>query len=87
MHAHARDQIFLRTLRCLPWGFFLGTFAIVSTMVGEACEKQLEQHDFGNVSSNWSVEVKAKLEDEVKLEIAISLTLMVGIIQVCTKCL
>ena len=56
-------------------------------MVGEACEKQLEQHDFGNVSSNWSIEVKAKLEDEVKLEIAISLTLMVGIIQVCTKCL
>ena len=55
-------------------------------MVGEVCEKQLKQYSFGNLSSNISAEDKEKFEDEVKLEIAISLTLMVGMIQVFFYC-
>ena len=53
-------------------------------MVGEVCEKQLREHNFANLTLNISNEDKQKLEDELKLEIAISLTLMVGMIQVYT---
>lgn len=61
----------------------IGTFAIVSTMVGEVCEDKISKFnivpsDVSNTSSGsnpWSP------EDELKIKITVALTLLVGIIQ------
>jgi hypothetical protein len=71
--------------------FFPGTFAIISTMVGEVCDREVTKHlpgSMGNLSFNSSTGDNldsSMTMDDVKLQIAISLTLLVGIIQVSMK--
>ena len=63
--------------------FSPGTFAIVSTMVGEVCDREISKYNFVSTenSSNMSTNTESSPED-IKLEIAVALTLLVGIIQV-----
>ncbi|CAB4043924.1 sulfate transporter-like isoform X1, partial [Paramuricea clavata] len=63
----------------------VGTFAIISTMVGEVCDREVTKHlpgSMGNLSLNSSTGDNLDSSmDDAKLQIAISLTLLVGIIQ------
>ena len=56
-------------------------------MVGEVCDREIAKYSFdsGNSSTNSSTggESVESLEDAKKLQIAVSLTLLVGVIQVC----
>ncbi len=57
-------------------------------MVGEVCDREIAKYSFdstGNSSTNSSTggESVESLKDAKKLQIAVSLTLLVGVIQVC----
>lgn len=65
---------------------YLGTFAIISTMVGEVCDREVAKYSFDSIensSSNSSTGDDRKELDDIKLQIAVSLTLLVGVIEVC----
>ena len=60
-----------------------GTFAIISTMVGEVCDRELTKYSFDSTGNSSNVSTNPEsTQDDIKLEIAVSLTLLVGVIQV-----
>lgn len=58
-------------------------------MVGEVCEREITKYNFDSITNSShnssTAESLERSEDDVKLQIAVSLTLLVGVIQVCIE--
>lgn len=59
----------------------IGTFAIISLMVGEAIENQIHLTNIPSISSNVTVAEVEEFEIKTRIQIAVTLSFLVGIIQ------
>lgn len=60
----------------------LGTFAVISIMIGSVTERLAPDSDFPGNAANTTGSVNTTARDEYRVQIACSLTLLTGLFQV-----